>query len=74
MAAAHCFCWLFVGRAIAGLCGSSHVIASAYIADVTLPEDRVKAYGMIGAAFCVGFVLGPAIGGLLGEFGPRVPL
>lgn len=65
--------WLFVGRVIAGLCGASHVIASAYIADVTAPEERARAFGMIGAAFGVGFVLGPAIGGLLGEFGPRVP-
>jgi DHA1 family tetracycline resistance protein-like MFS transporter len=65
--------WLFVGRAIAGFCGSSWVIANAYIADVTPPEGRAKAYGMISAAFGVGFVLGPAIGGLLGEFGPRVP-
>ncbi|MFM2355986.1 MAG: hypothetical protein RLZZ528_1722 [Pseudomonadota bacterium] len=65
--------WLFVGRAFAGFCGSSYVIANAYIADVTAPEDRAKAYGMIGAAFGVGFVLGPAIGGLLGEFGTRVP-
>ncbi len=65
--------WLFVGRAIAGLCGSSYVIANAYIADVTAPEERGKAFGLMGAAFGVGFVLGPAIGGLLGEFGPRVP-
>ena len=65
--------WLFIGRAIAGLCGSSFVIANAYIADVTAPEDRAKAFGMIGAAFGVGFVLGPAIGGLLGTYGPRVP-
>jgi MFS transporter, DHA1 family, tetracycline resistance protein len=65
--------WLFVGRAIAGFCGSSYVIANAYIADVTAPEDRAKAFGLMGAAFGVGFVLGPAIGGLLGEFGPRVP-
>jgi MFS transporter, DHA1 family, tetracycline resistance protein len=65
--------WLFVGRVIAGLCGSSYVIASAYIADVTAPEDRARAFGLMGAAFGVGFVLGPAIGGLLGEFGPRVP-
>lgn len=65
--------WLFVGRAIAGLCGSSHVIANAYIADVTPPEQRAKAFGLMGAAFGVGFVLGPAIGGLLGEYGPRVP-
>jgi MFS transporter, DHA1 family, tetracycline resistance protein len=65
--------WLFIGRAIAGFCGSSYVIANAYIADITAPDDRAKAYGMMGAAFGVGFVLGPAIGGLLGEFGPRVP-
>jgi MFS transporter, DHA1 family, tetracycline resistance protein len=65
--------WLFVGRAVAGLCGSSFVIANAYIADVTAPEDRAKAFGLMGAAFGIGFVLGPALGGLLGEFGPRVP-
>ncbi len=65
--------WLFVGRIIAGLCGSSYVIANAYIADVTAPEDRARAFGLVGAAFGVGFVLGPAIGGLLGELGPRVP-
>ena len=65
--------WLFVGRAIAGLCGSSYVIANAYIADVTAPEDRAKAFGKMGAAFGLGFVIGPAIGGLLGEYGARVP-
>jgi len=65
--------WLFVGRVLAGVCGSSYVIANAYIADVTAPEDRAKAFGMVGAAFGVGFVLGPAIGGMLGELGPRVP-
>ena len=65
--------WLFVGRIIAGVCGSSYVIANAYIADVTAPDDRAKAFGMMGAAFGIGFVVGPAIGGLLGEFGPRVP-
>jgi DHA1 family tetracycline resistance protein-like MFS transporter len=65
--------WLFVGRAFAGLCGASYVIANAYIADVTAPEERAKAFGMVGAAFGVGFVIGPAIGGMLGEYGPRVP-
>lgn len=65
--------WLFVGRAVAGFCGSSWIIANAYIADVTAPEDRAKAFGLMGAAFGVGFVAGPAVGGLLGELGPRVP-
>lgn len=65
--------WLFVGRLFAGICGGSYVIANAYIADVTPPEGRAKAFGMIGAAFGMGFVIGPAIGGLLGAYGPRVP-
>ena len=65
--------WLFVGRAFAGLCGASYVIANAYIADVTAPEGRAKAFGLMGAAFGLGFVIGPAIGGILGEYGPRVP-
>jgi DHA1 family tetracycline resistance protein-like MFS transporter len=65
--------WLFVGRTLAGLCGASYVIANAYIADITAPENRAKAFGMMGAAFGLGFVIGPAIGGLLGAFGPRVP-
>jgi DHA1 family tetracycline resistance protein-like MFS transporter len=65
--------WLFAGRIIAGVCGASYVIANAFIADITEAEDRAKAFGLMGAAFGVGFVIGPAIGGLLGEFGPRVP-
>jgi MFS transporter, DHA1 family, tetracycline resistance protein len=65
--------WIFVGRIFAGFCGASWVIANAYIADVTPPEDRGRAFGMMGAAFGLGFVIGPALGGLLGEFGPRVP-
>lgn len=65
--------WLFVGRAFAGFCGASYVIANAYIADVTAPEERGKAFGLMGAAFGLGFVVGPALGGILGEFGARVP-
>lgn len=65
--------WLFIGRLIAGVCGSSYVIANAYLADVTAPENRARAFGLMGAALGLGFVLGPALGGLLGGFGPRVP-
>ena len=65
--------WLFVGRIIAGLTGASITTASAYIADVSTPETRAKNFGMIGAAFGLGFIIGPIIGGLLGQFGSRVP-
>ena len=65
--------WLFFGRLLAGICGASWVIANAFITDITPPEERGKAFGKMGAAFGLGFVIGPAIGGLLGEFGPRVP-
>ncbi|EAQ01782.1 putative transport transmembrane protein [Pseudooceanicola batsensis HTCC2597] len=66
--------WLLIlGRIIAGICGASHIIATAYLTDITPPEGRARAFGMIGAAFGLGFVIGPALGGLLGEFGPRVP-
>jgi len=65
--------WLFAGRIVAGLFGASYTTANAYIADVTPPDERGKAFGMLGAAFGVGFVLGPAIGGFLGDLGPRVP-
>lgn len=65
--------WLFIGRLISGVCGASWLIANAFIADVIAPENRARYYGMMGAAFGLGFVLGPAIGGLLGEYGARVP-
>ncbi|GAA4047585.1 TCR/Tet family MFS transporter [Flavobacterium chungnamense] len=65
--------WLFVGRIIAGISGASITTASAYIADVSTPENRAKNFGMIGAAFGLGFIIGPVIGGLLGQYGSRVP-
>ena len=65
--------WLFIGRVVAGITGASITTASAYIADVSTPENRAKNFGMIGAAFGLGFVIGPVIGGLLGQYGSRVP-
>ena len=65
--------WLFVGRLIAGITGASFTTASAYIADISTTENRAQNFGMIGAAFGLGFIIGPLIGGLLGELGPRVP-
>jgi len=65
--------WLFIGRIIAGLTGASITTASAYIADVSTPENRAKNFGMIGAAFGLGFIIGPVMGGFLGHYGSRVP-
>lgn len=65
--------WLFFGRIIAGVTGASFTAATAYIADVSPPEKRAQNFGMIGAAFGLGFIIGPALGGILGEIGPRVP-
>jgi DHA1 family tetracycline resistance protein-like MFS transporter len=73
MAFAPSLAWLFVGRIAAGIAGAIYGPANAYIADITPPEGRAKAFGMIGAAFGIGFILGPALGGLLAEFGPRAP-
>jgi MFS transporter, DHA1 family, tetracycline resistance protein len=65
--------WLFLGRLIAGICGASIVIANACLADVSTPQTRARAFGFMSAAFGLGFVLGPALGGFLSEFGTRVP-
>ncbi|AUD05102.1 TCR/Tet family MFS transporter [Spirosoma pollinicola] len=65
--------WLFVGRLLAGVTGASFTTATAYIADISTPEKRAQNFGMIGAAFGVGFILGPAAGGFLGQYGPRIP-
>lgn len=65
--------WLFVGRVIAGITGASFTTAAAYIADVSTAETRTKNFGMIGAAFGLGFVIGPALGGLLAGLGTRAP-
>ena len=73
MALAPSVTWLFVGRMISGVASSSFSTAGAYIADVTPPEKRAAAFGMIGAAFGLGFILGPAVGGLLGSIDPRLP-
>lgn len=74
MALAPTLSWLFLGRVIAGITGASFSTAGAYIADVTPPEKRAAGFGMLGAAFGVGFILGPALGGLLGQWGgPRLP-
>lgn len=73
MALAPSLTWLFVGRILSGITAASFATAGAYIADVTPVEKRAAGFGMIGAAFGVGFVLGPALGGVLGATDPRLP-
>ncbi|MDH3402156.1 MAG: TCR/Tet family MFS transporter [Acidobacteriota bacterium] len=65
--------WLFVGRLVAGVMGASFTTANAYIADVSKPEDRARNYGLIGVVFGLGFIFGPALGGLLGGIHLRLP-
>lgn len=65
--------WLFAGRAIAGITGASFTTATAYIADISTAENRAQNFGMVGAAFGSGSIIGPVIGGFLGSFGSRVP-
>ena len=73
MALAPSIGWLFVGRVISGITSSTIATAFAYMADVTPPEKRAGSFGMVGAAFGLGFVLGPALGGVLGAINPRLP-
>ncbi|MDE5441783.1 MFS transporter [Bradyrhizobium sp. CSA207] len=73
MALAPSLVWLFVGRVISGITSASISTAFAYIADITPPERRAAVFGRIGAAFGAGFILGPALGGLLGDIDPRLP-
>ena len=65
--------WLFVGRIIAGITGASFTTATAYIADVSPPEKRAQNFGLVGAAFGLGFIIGPVLGGFVARFGPRMP-
>lgn len=65
--------WLFVGRIFSGVTGASITTATAYIADVSTDKDRAKNFGLIGVAFGLGFIIGPVLGGLLGQYGARVP-
>src|ERR1700680_187994 len=73
MALAPSLSWLFVGRLISGITTSNVATAYAYITDVTPPAERAKKFGMLGAAFGLGFVIGPAVGGLLGAHNLRLP-
>ena len=73
MAVAPSLAWLFVGRVISGITASSFSTAGAYVADVTPPERRAAGFGMLGAAFGLGFIVGPALGGVLGAVDPRLP-
>ncbi|WP_269933394.1 TCR/Tet family MFS transporter [Aminobacter sp. HY435] len=73
MAVAPNLWWLALGRIIAGITSSSFTTVFAYMADITPPEGRARAYGLIGAAFSAGFVAGPLMGGFLGEISPRAP-
>lgn len=73
MALAPNLTWLIIGRALSGITAASFSTANAYIADVTTPDRRAAAFGMMGAAFGIGFVLGPLLGGITGSIDPRLP-
>ena len=73
MALAPTYGWLFAGRIISGITGASISTGFAYIADISTPENRAKNFGLVGAAFGLGFIIGPVIGGLLGHYGVKMP-
>jgi DHA1 family tetracycline resistance protein-like MFS transporter len=73
MAFAPTIAWLFIGRIIAGITGASMTTAGAYIADVSPPEKRAQNFGLIGMAFGIGFIIGPVLGGILSQWGQRLP-
>ena len=73
MALAPTILFLYIGRGLSGICGATFSTANAYVADVSPPEKRAQDFGLIGASFGVGFLLGPVIGGILGEYGTRIP-
>lgn len=73
MALAPSLWWLFIGRIINGATSASFSTANAYVADITKPQDRAKAFGLMGATFGIGFIVGPALGGLLGQIDLRLP-
>ncbi|MGY5252397.1 TCR/Tet family MFS transporter [Sphingobacterium spiritivorum] len=65
--------WLFIGRFVAGITGASMTVAAAYTADISTPDKKAQNFGLLSAAFGIGFIIGPVLGGLLGHYGPRVP-
>jgi len=73
MAFAPTIAWLFVGRIISGIAGSSITTASAYMADISTDKNRAQNFGLIGAAFGIGFIIGPVMSGILGQYGTKVP-
>ena len=73
MGFAHALWVLVIGRIIGGITSATHATANAYMADISDPEEKAQNFGLIGAAFGIGFILGPMLGGVLGEFGPRMP-
>ena len=73
MAVAGTIWLLLIGRLVGGITAATQPVANAYIADISAPEEKAARFGLVGAAFGIGFVLGPLIGGVLGEFGTRAP-